>query len=186
MALSYDERIQIEMNRVKELKRKQKLEKPCTFHKYIKQDDVNAEMFGIVRDIFQRNSVSEGQAVESKKNRMLSKMAEMDASDPLYDELYDNYSNLIRGFTLEIVDIDSQIQNINTSIESNGARKESVERVKDMISEMWDHLDILPQEYVKQFMDDFIDEIQIYEEPDRIHVVAGYRVDTRDTIFFDE
>lgn len=83
-------------------------------------------------------------AVESKKNRMLSKMAEMDASAPLYDELYDNYSNLIRGFTLEIVDIDSQIQNINTSIESNGARKESVERVKDMISEMWDHLDILP------------------------------------------
>lgn len=107
-------------------------------------------------------------AVESKKNRMLSKMAEMDASDPLYDELYDNYSNLIRGFTLEIVDIDSQIQNINMSIESNGARKESVERVKDMISEMWDHLDILPQGYVKQFMDDFIDEIQIYEEPDRI------------------
>lgn len=27
MALSYDERIQIEMNRIKELKRKQKLEK---------------------------------------------------------------------------------------------------------------------------------------------------------------
>lgn len=168
--------------------------KPCTFHKYIKQDDVNAEMFGIVRDIFQRNSVSEGRAVdflgeqldidslkaelkqltdrrktvESKKNRMLSKMAEMDASDPLYDELYDNYSGLIRGFTSEIVDLDAQIQDINTSIESNGARKESVERVKDMISEMWDHLDILPQEYVKQFMDDFIDEIQIYEEPDRI------------------
>ena len=168
--------------------------KPCTFHKYIKQDDVNAEMFGIVRDIFQRNSVSEGRAVdflgeqldidslkaelkqltdrrktvESKKNRMLSKMAEMDASDPLYDELYDNYSGLIRGFTSEIVDLDSQIQDINTSIDSNGARKESVERVKDMISEMWDHLDILPQEYIKQFMDDFIDEIQIYEEPDRI------------------
>ena len=100
--------------------------------------------------------------------------------------MLNNYSNLIRGFTLEIVDIDSQIQNINTSIESNGARKESVERVKDMISEMWDHLDILPQKYVKQFMDDFIDEIQIYEEPDRIHVVVGYRVDTRDTIFFDE
>lgn len=171
--------------------------KPCTFHKYIKQDDVNAEMFGIVRDIFQRNGVSEGRAVdflgeqldidslkaelkqltdrrktvESKKNRMLSKMAEMDASDPLYDELYDNYSGLIRGFTSEIVDLDSQIQDINTSIDSNGARKESVERVKDMISEMWDHLDILPQEYVKQFMDDFIDEIQIYEEPDRINGV---------------
>ena len=168
--------------------------KPCTFHKYIKQDDVNAEMFEIVRDIFQRNGVSEGRAVdflgeqldidslkaelkqltdrrktvESKKNRMLSKMAEMDASDPLYDELYDNYSGLIRGFTSEIVDLDSQIQDINTSIDSNGARKESVERVKDMISEMWDHLDILPQEYIKQFMDDFIDEIQIYEEPDRI------------------
>lgn len=171
--------------------------KPCTFHKYIKQDDVNAEMFEIVRDIFQRNGVSEGRAVdflgeqldidslkaelkqltdrrktvESKKNRMLSKMAEMDASDPLYDELYDNYSGLIRGFTSEIVDLDSQIQDINTSIDSNGARKESVERVKDMISEMWDHLDILPQEYVKQFMDDFIDEIQIYEEPDRINGV---------------
>lgn len=98
-------------------------------------------------------------------------MADMDASDPLYDELYDNYSGLIRGFTSEIVDFDSQIQDINTSIESNGTRKESVERFKNVISEMWDHLDILPQEYVKQFMDDFIDEIQTYEEPDRINGV---------------
>ena len=33
---------------------------------------------------------------------------------------------------------------------------------------MWDHLDMLPQEYVKQFMNSLIDNIQIYEEPDRI------------------
>ena len=167
--------------------------KPCTFKKYVKQDDINAEMFGIVRDIFQRESVNEGRAidflseqldieslqeelkiltdrkrtVEGKKNKMLSKMADMDADDPLYDELYDNYSGLIHGFTAEIADLDAQIKEIKTSISSNGARRESVERVKTMINEMWDHLDVLPQEYVKQFMDSFIDNIQIYEEPDR-------------------
>jgi site-specific DNA recombinase len=99
---------------------------------------------------------------------MLAKMADMDAEDPLYDELYANYDGLIRGFTTELVDLDSQIREIKASIDSNGARRESVERVKEIINTMWDHLDMLPQEYVKQFMNSFIDNIQIYEEPDRI------------------
>jgi site-specific DNA recombinase len=167
---------------------------PCTFKKYVKQDDINMEMFGIVADIFQRDSVNEGRAIdflneeldidslkeklkelsnqrrttESKKNKMLAKMADMDAEDPLYDELYANYDGLIRGFTTELVDLDSQIREIKASIDSNGARRESVERVKEIINTMWDHLDMLPQEYVKQFMNSFIDNIQIYEEPDRI------------------
>ena len=167
---------------------------PCTFKKYVKQDDINMEMFGIVADIFQRDSVNEGRAIdflneeldidslkenlkelsnqrktiEGKKNKMLAKMADMNPEDPIYDELYSNYDGLIRGFTTELVDLDSQIREIKASIDSNGARRESVERVKEIINTMWDHLDMLPQEYVKQFMNSFIDNIQIYEEPDRI------------------
>lgn len=67
-----------------------------------------------------------------------------------------------------MVDLDAQIRELKNSIDSNGARRESVERVKEIINTMWDHLDMLPQEYVKQFMNSFIDNIQIYEEPDRI------------------
>lgn len=92
----------------------------------------------------------------------------MDADDPLYDELYDNYSGLIRGFTSQIADIDRQMDDVRANIDTNGARRESVDRLKDTISEMWNHIDELPDDKVKAFMKSFIAEIHVTEEPDVI------------------
>ena len=92
----------------------------------------------------------------------------MDADDPLYDELYDNYSGLIRGFTSEIVDIDRQMDEVRANIDTNGARRESVDRLKDTIAEMRDHIGELSDDKVKTFMKSFIAEIHILVEQDVI------------------
>ena len=82
--------------------------------------------------------------------------------------MYDNYNGLIRGFSTQIIEIDQKIDEKKINIESNGVRRESVERVRQLVGEMWDHLDELPQEYVKQFMLELISEIHILEQPDVI------------------
>lgn len=168
--------------------------KPCTFKKYLRQEEVNTEVIAIVKELFDRNDVNEFLAkdflsehldierlqaelirlqelrkeISGKKKKLLSKIAEMDADDPLYDELYDNYSSLIRGFTSEIADIDRQMDDVRANIDTNGARRESVDRLKDTISEMWNHIDELPDDKVKAFMKSFIAEIHVTEEPDVI------------------
>ena len=167
---------------------------PCNFRQYVRQDDVNREAFGIIKEIFNRDNVNTSLAtdflseqmdidklnkeleellekrkeVDSKRKKLLLKMAEMDADDELYDVMYDNYNGLIRGFSTQIIEIDQKIDEKKINIESNGVRRESVERVRQLVGEMWDHLDELPQEYVKQFMLELISEIHILEQPDVI------------------
>ena len=167
----------------------------CDFKKYVRQSDVNKEMFYIIGQLFNNDAANEFYAkdflsesidienltrqreslverrkeVEGKKVRLLSKIAEMDANDPHYDDMYDGYNGLIRGFMSEISDLDSQIADISASIETNGARKESLEMMKATVSEVWSHLDELSEEYVKMFMNEFVEDVQILEEPDVVN-----------------
>ena len=164
----------------------------CDFGKYVRQDEVNEEIFGIVREIFDRDIVKEGIAgdllseqldienlktqlkelskkqkeLRNKKDKMLSKMAEMDASDPLYDTLYDDYSNLIRGFLQQIADLESQMENLRVNIDNNGMQKESVDMLKKRVSHVLANLDNLDQAAVKEFLGTFIDRVDILETPD--------------------
>ncbi len=68
----------------------------------------------------------------------------------------------------KIADIDRQMDDVRANIDTNGARRESVDRLKDTISEMWNHIDELPDDKVKAFMKSFIAEIHVTEEPDVI------------------
>ncbi len=167
----------------------------CYFTKYVRQDDVNSEIIGIVREVFNRDGVNElfakdflaenldvkklqneldelsdrRRKIISKKTKLLSKIADLDADDPLYDQMYDNYNGLIKGFMNEIADLDAQIEEVKTNIECNGARRESVENLKKLISDMWDHFDELSEENVKAFLNSFIDEVHILETPEVIN-----------------
>ena len=110
--------------------------------------------------------------IEGKKTRMLSKMAAMDADDPLYDSMYDTYNKLIRDFISEVASIDTQIAEVSTNIETNGARKESLDTMKRIVSQMWEHLDEMPDDNIKAFLNSFIDSIQVLETPD---VISGVK-----------
>lgn len=69
----------------------------------------------------------------------------------------------------EISDLDSQIADLSASIETNGARKESLEVAKATIAEMWSHLDEITEEHMKMFMNEFVEDVQILEEPDVVN-----------------
>ena len=69
----------------------------------------------------------------------------------------------------EIADLDAQIADISASIETNGARKESLENMKATVAEVWSHLDEISEEYVKMFMNEFVEDVQILEEPDVVN-----------------
>ena len=167
---------------------------PCNFKKRIRQDSINAEVLAIVREYFNLDKVNEHVAkqflasqfdidalnnqlqelvdckrgIEEKKTKLLSKIMELDADDPLYDSLYDDYNGVIREFLLQISDLDSQIQDIRLKIETNGARKASVDKLKELISGMWDRLDEIPNEHVKEVLNNLIKEIHILESPEII------------------
>ena len=167
----------------------------CDFKKYVRQSDVNKEMYSIIEKLFNNDAANEFYAkdflsesidienltrqreslierrkeVEGKKVRLLSKIAEMDSNDPHYDDMYDGYNGLIRGFMSEISDLDSQIADLSSSIETNGARKESLDNMKATVAEVWSHLDELSEEYVKMFMNEFVEDVQILEEPDVVN-----------------
>ncbi len=167
----------------------------CDFKKYVRQSDVNKEMYSIIAKLFNNDATNEFYAkdflaesidienltrqreslverrkeVEGKKVRLLSKIAEMDSNDPHYDDMYDGYNGLIRGFMSEISDLDSQIADLSASIETNGARKESLENMKATVAEVWSHLDEISEEYVKMFMNEFVEDVQILEEPDVVN-----------------
>ena len=167
----------------------------CNFKKYVRQTDVNSEMFDIIAKIFNNNANNEKFAndflsesidikkltqqreslierrkeVDSKRVRLLSKIAEMDSDDPLYDEMYDEYNGLIRGFLSEAADLDAQIADITSNIETNGARKESLANMKATVAQMWSCLDEMSDEHLKMFMNEFVEEIHILEEPDVVN-----------------
>ncbi len=168
--------------------------RPCSFHTYIRQDDINAEVYEIVRKIFDRESVNESVAkdflsaqldmdalreelkalsgqlkeVRSRKDRMLSKIAEMDPDDPLYDEMYENYNGLIRGFISHIADLEAQMDEVRSKIDMNGQQQASVEQLTQNVSSMWSRLDTLEDAVVKEFLNTYIDRVEILEQPDKI------------------
>ena len=109
--------------------------------------------------------------LERKKDKLLSKIADMDAEDPMYDDLYESYNGLVRGFLLELKELDIQISEARTNIDTNGARKESVENLAKVIAKAWVYLDDIPQDKLKEFLNGFIDKVQILPEPDVINGV---------------
>lgn len=166
----------------------------CTFGKYVRQDEVNFEVFGIVRELFDRDGVKDQIAkdflsesididnlkeelkslskelknVKSKKDRMLSKMSELDPADAMYDELYDNYNGIIREFLQQISDIETRMDRIRLDIDNNGAQLESVSQLKKVVSQVFAHLDDIDESAVKEFLNSFIDRVDILETPDVI------------------
>ena len=172
--------------------------KPCNFKQYVRQENVNDEVLAVIKAVFNNESLNKKLAedflaenfdvdklkkelkdllerkkeLEAKKEKLLSKIAEIDADDPMYDDLYENYNGLVRGFISELKELEIQIKEARTNIETNGARKESVENLAKVVAAVWDDLSELPQEQVKEFLNCFLAEVHILPEPD---VVDGVK-----------
>ena len=167
--------------------------KPCTFRKYIRQDELNDYVLELIGEIFSKLNnmndfyardflsksvdLSEHQknldelserrnAIEKKRSKLFTKIREMDADDPCYDEMFSEYNCLIREFTKEIAEIDSLIEEAKQIIDTNSARAYSVEQVRKVVTKMWQNLDTLPDKTLKLLLNEFIDEIHIKEEPE--------------------
>lgn len=167
--------------------------KPCTFRKYIRQDELNDYVLELIGEIFSKLNnmndfyardflsksvdLSEHQknldelserrnAIEKKRSKLFTKIREMDADDPCYDEMFSEYNWLIREFTKEIAEIDSLIEEAKQIIDTNSARAYSVEQVRKVVTKMWQNLDTLPDKTLKLLLNEFIDEIHIKEEPE--------------------
>lgn len=172
--------------------------KPCNFKQYVRQENVNDEVLAVIKEVFNKEAVNEALAkdflaenfdidklkeelkvllehkkeLEAKKDKLLSKIADMDATDPMYDDLYENYDRLVRDFISQLKELEIQIKEARVNIDTNGARMESVENLAKVVARVWDDLSELPQEQVKEFLNCFLAEVHILPEPD---VVDGVK-----------
>lgn len=167
--------------------------KPCTFKKYIRQDELNDYVLELIGEIFSKLNnindfyardflsksidISEHQknldelskrrnAIEKKRSKLFTKISEMDVDDLYYDDMFSEYNRLIREFTKELSQIDSLIEETKLVIDTNSARALSIEQVREAITKMWANLDEIPGKSLKHLLNEFIDEIHIKEEPE--------------------
>lgn len=165
--------------------------KSCTYKTYVRQDEVNNEVFAMTKyvlfdkDFRQRVAKKAGNCdgeelkeliadrnrlqekrdkAENKKKKLLVKIENLDIDDDLYDSLYNDLLGVVRNLTEEIARIDADILRSNISIENAENEKFSSEQFLEMLDVMINNMETMEDEQVKRLMQLIFEEIHIFPE----------------------
>ncbi len=165
--------------------------KPCTYKTNIRQDQLNAEVVAMVKwvlddpDFKKRVATATGDSessmdelleeekrlqtgrekAENKKKKLLAKIGNMDVDDDLYDSLYDDFMEVVRGLTEQIAKIDTDLVRNHLAMENARAETFSVEQYYGMLGMIIENLEMASDENLKYLMNAGIESIEIF--PDR-------------------
>ena len=164
----------------------------CTYTKHVRQDDLDGQVFAIVKDAFlgtdftermrqkigtrsgidELNAELDGlQAGRKKEERQKSKLAgkimALDADDPLYDSMYETLQGILREHVASIAELDRKIEEVGIAIHNaaheTAVAEHTLELTKAIAAEMMDVL--MEPEQARRIFHLLIESIQIFPEP---------------------
>lgn len=166
--------------------------KPCTYRKHIRQDQLNAEMFALMKQalndeefkqrVASKVGAKEGSAMEdlqaererlledqrkteNKKNRLLQKIGNLDVDDDLYDTLCEDYMGIVRQQTERLAWLTKELQRNQIALENVKRDTYSVEMYYKLLNTLLVNLDEIPEEDLKNLVNGIVEKIEIYPEP---------------------
>ena len=164
----------------------------CTYTKHVRQDELDGQVFAIVKDAFlgtdftervrQRIGTRSGidelnaeldglQASKKKEERQKAKLAgkimALDADDPLYDSMYETLQDILREHVASIAELDRKIEEVGIAIHNaaheTAVAEHTLELTKAIAAEMMDVL--MEPEQARRIFHLLIESIQIFPEP---------------------
>lgn len=161
----------------------------CTYKTHIKQEQLNAEVIALLRWIVNTTDIkdeaasiagnsdkdklselrdennrlqSERKKVETKKKKLLAKIANMDVDDDLYDELCEDYMNIVHDYTEQIGQIDAKLSQ-NRVLTENAEKVElTMQHHYKALDKIMEHFEELAEEDQKMLMESFIERVEIF------------------------
>ena len=162
----------------------------CGYKTHIRQEDLNAQVMEVVRQAMANMAFQEtiDKAVgilddtqelrddlmrleaqkskdESRKKKILQKIAMLDPDDDAYDTLYDDLQEVIRGYTKNIMEAESQIRKVQMALE-NSQDKANIETwLRGMIQRVIDGTEDMTMERERELMQALVYRVEVYPEP---------------------
>lgn len=161
----------------------------CTYKKHLRQDDINSQVRAVVKeaisnadftdDIMKKIGTKENLGAlltelermekakkkeEAKKSKLLQKIMILDAEDELYDSMYDDLQGLLREYTKNIAELDSNSNKTNIAIENATNKQVSAQEVYKIMQTIIELMDIMPEEDEQKIMNALLDSVQVYPE----------------------
>ena len=159
----------------------------CSYSHHVRQEVLDAQVRAVLREALQNMDftgrvlaavgshdnldtmnaeLDSLQAVRKKeirqKTKLLSKIAELDADDDLYDSMYEDLHSVLRQRAQSIAELDDKIEQVTMAIHNAGTQQLTAERVRTIIGTIFDMMDIMPAEDERTIMHALVDSIQIY------------------------
>lgn len=196
----------------------------CDYKKHIRQEELNTEVLQLIRFVFggendlkkhmlqrlesedvmgelleeKTRLAKEKDKLESKKSKLLRRIAELDIDDELYDDLMKTYRTSVNEINEQIANVENQIYQNELKIEDAEGENLSTEVYKRIIDDMMNNLDAMSDADKKTLMNLLIEKVEIFPEKQKdgrwvksvqfkIPLnVDGKLVDTLETIYEDD
>ena len=100
-----------------------------------------------------------------QKTKILSKIAELDVDDDLYDSMYEDLHSVLRQRNQSIAALDDSIEEVSLAIHNAGSQNVTAEQVRTIINTLVQNMDIMPAEDERTIIHALVDSIEIYPKP---------------------
>ena len=97
---------------------------------------------------------------EAKKSKLLQKIMVLDAEDELYDSMYDDLQGLLREYTKNIAELDSNTNKTNIAIENATNKQVSAQEVYNIMQTIIELMDIMPED-VLEFLQNYFVKLEL-------------------------
>gem|GEM_PF-5983837 len=102
---------------------------------------------------------------DRQKTKLLTKIAELDADDELYDAMYENLQSVLRERLRSIAQLDEQIERITREIHNASRQTASADHIRAFIHAIVDMMDVMPSEDERKIMQTILHSVQIHPKP---------------------
>ena len=167
--------------------------KECTFKTYVRQDKINEQVKLCLRDAMKHLDFEEelkktidniedsnGPAEqvkrlesakkkeEARKKKLLHNIMQMDPDDEAYDAMSADYQEILRGYTLNIAEIDENLRRAKVILENAERSKVTVQAIQEYFQSIVDDMDSIPQKTLQELFGWVIEKVEIFpkEQPD--------------------
>ena len=193
----------------------------CDYTTHVRQDEINVEVMQLVKYVFcgendmkdqilkkldsddslgeflqeKERLTKEREKLDSKKSKLMRRIADLDIDDKLYDDLMKTYRESVNEVNEQINVVENQIYQNELAIENAQGENLSTEVYKRIIDEMLEHIDDMSDADKKTLMNLLIEKIEIYTEKQAdgrwvksVQFKIPLNIDGKlvDTMFFDD